>query len=78
MADVRTLPPGYPVAWEADVVLRDGSVAHVRPIKPSDADGIREFHAGQSDESTSNGSKSVWAADHSWSADSATMSSVVD
>jgi acyl-CoA synthetase (NDP forming)/RimJ/RimL family protein N-acetyltransferase len=33
------------------VVLRDGSVAHVRPITPDDADGIREFHAGQSDES---------------------------
>ncbi len=33
------------------MVLRDGSVAHVRPITPDDADGIREFHAGQSDES---------------------------
>ncbi len=51
MAQVRTLPPGYPVAWEADVVLRDGSVAHVRPITPDDADGLREFHAGQSEES---------------------------
>ena len=28
------LPPGYPTAWEADVVLRDGTVAHVRPILP--------------------------------------------
>ena len=46
-----TLPPGYPVAWEADVVLRDGTVAHVRPITPDDADGLREFHAGQSEES---------------------------
>ena len=45
------LPPGYPVEWEADVVLRDGTVAHVRPICPSDADGIRRFHAAQSDES---------------------------
>ncbi len=44
-------PPGYPQEWEADVVLRDGSVAHVRPITPCDADGIREFHAGQSEES---------------------------
>ena len=51
MADARTLPPGYPLEWEADVVLRDGSVAHVRPITPDDADGIRVFHAGQSDES---------------------------
>ncbi len=45
------LPPGYPVLAEADVVLRDGSVCRLRPIKPSDADGIRRFHAGQSDES---------------------------
>ena len=45
------LPPGYPVEWEADVVLRDGTVAHVRPIRPDDADGIRRFHAAQSDES---------------------------
>ncbi|MBM6404000.1 GNAT family N-acetyltransferase [Phycicoccus sp. CSK15P-2] len=45
------LPPGYPVEWEADVVLRDGTVASVRPIRPDDADGIRRFHAAQSDES---------------------------
>ena len=45
------LPPGYPSAWEADVVLRDGSVCHVRPIKPSDGPGLHRFHAGQSAES---------------------------
>lgn len=45
------LPPGYPVLAEADVVLRDGSVCRLRPIKPTDAEGIRRFHAGQSDES---------------------------
>lgn len=45
------LPPGYPVLAEADVVLRDGSVCRLRPIKPSDAEGVRRFHAGQSDES---------------------------
>ena len=45
------LPPGYPVEWEADVVLRDGTVAAVRPIRPADGDGIRRFHAAQSDES---------------------------
>ncbi|PID96229.1 MAG: multidrug ABC transporter permease [Actinomycetales bacterium] len=45
------LPPGYPREWEADVVLRDGTVAHVRPITPADGPGVREFHAGQSDES---------------------------
>ncbi len=45
------LPPGYPVEWEADVVLSDGSVAHLRPITPADGELIREFHAGQSEES---------------------------
>ena len=44
-------PAGYPRTWEADVALRDGSVAHVRPILPADADGLRAFHAGQSEES---------------------------
>src|SRR6478752_3908016 len=42
---------GAPVEWEADVVLRDGTVAHVRPIAPDDADGIRHFHSLQSAES---------------------------
>ncbi|MDO5502978.1 MAG: GNAT family N-acetyltransferase [Actinomycetia bacterium] len=53
MAQTATedLPPGYPIAWEADVVLRDGSVAHVRPIKPSDIPLIEQFHAKQSPES---------------------------
>ena len=45
------LPPGYPHQWEADVALRDGSVAHLRPICPDDADAIQAFHAGQSEES---------------------------
>ncbi len=47
----RNPPLGYPTAWEVDVVLRDGSVAHVRPITPEDADRLRAFHQGQSDES---------------------------
>jgi acyl-CoA synthetase (NDP forming)/RimJ/RimL family protein N-acetyltransferase len=50
-AQVEELPPGYPTMWEADVVLRDGSVAHVRPIKPSDGPLIEDFHSKQSDES---------------------------
>ncbi|MFC6706433.1 GNAT family N-acetyltransferase [Flexivirga alba] len=45
------LPPGYPRDWEADVVLRDGSVAQVRPIRPDDVDLLKEFHERQSDES---------------------------
>jgi len=43
--------PAYPAQWEADVVLRYGSVAHIRPIRPDDAAGLRRFHAGQSAES---------------------------
>jgi len=51
MTDAASRPDGYPAEWEADVVLRDGSVAHVRPIVPDDGDGLRRFHAGQSAES---------------------------
>ena len=43
--------PGYPVEWEGDVVLRDGSIGHVRPITPADADAIHRFHDAQSAES---------------------------
>ncbi len=41
----------YPADWEADVVLRDGSVAQVRPIRPDDGPALQEFHEAQSDES---------------------------
>lgn len=41
----------YPKEWEADVVLRDGAVAHIRPIRPEDAEGLQKFHTSQSDES---------------------------
>ncbi|WP_372592843.1 GNAT family N-acetyltransferase [Actinotalea sp.] len=44
--------PGYPTHWEADVVLRDGGTAHVRPIRPQDADALQRFHLGQSRQST--------------------------
>lgn len=44
-------PAEYPSEWEADVVLRDGTVAHLRPILPSDAEALHRFHAGQSEES---------------------------
>ncbi|MEZ5169185.1 MAG: GNAT family N-acetyltransferase [Acidimicrobiia bacterium] len=30
----------YPAEWESDVVLSDGRTAHLRPIRPSDADGL--------------------------------------
>jgi len=36
---------GYPAHWEADVVLRDGSAAHLRPILPGDAETLVAFYA---------------------------------
>ena len=35
----------------ADVVLADGTPVHIRPICPSDADGLRAFHARLSPQS---------------------------
>ena len=44
-------PESYPTQWEADVVLRDGSTAHVRPIRPDDAAAAQRMHAAQSERS---------------------------
>ncbi|MDQ0028869.1 bifunctional acetate--CoA ligase family protein/GNAT family N-acetyltransferase [Arthrobacter bambusae] len=41
----------YPEYWEADVVLRDGGTAHLRPISPEDSDALQAFHAAQSEAS---------------------------
>src|SRR5690625_2912350 len=41
----------YPQHWEADVVLRDGGTAHLRPITPDDAEALQHFHATLSPES---------------------------
>ncbi|MGH8823280.1 MAG: GNAT family N-acetyltransferase, partial [Jiangellaceae bacterium] len=41
----------YPAHWEADVVLSDGATAHLRPIRPDDADRLVEFYGRVSDES---------------------------
>ncbi|MFG2298069.1 GNAT family N-acetyltransferase [Streptomyces sp. NPDC048603] len=43
--------PSYPAHWEADVVLRDGGTAHIRPITPEDADRLVSFYAQVSEES---------------------------
>ncbi len=42
---------GDPERWEADVVLADGGVAHLRPVRPSDAEAVVDFHHRQSPES---------------------------
>ena len=43
--------PTYPAHWEADIALRDGSAAHLRPILPTDADALQDFHQRQSEHS---------------------------
>ncbi|AWK11561.1 acyl-CoA synthetase [Streptomyces spongiicola] len=43
--------PAYPDHWEADVVLRDGGTAHIRPITTGDAERLVSFYEQVSDES---------------------------
>src|SRR3954471_592934 len=43
--------PRYPAHWEADVVLSDGGTAHLRPIRPDDADLLRSFYSRLSEQS---------------------------
>ncbi|SCK48140.1 Acyl-CoA synthetase (NDP forming) [Streptomyces sp. WMMB 714] len=43
--------PSYPAHWEADVVLRDGGTALIRPITPDDAERLVSFYERVSDES---------------------------
>ncbi len=45
---VAVSPPRH---WEADVLLRDGRTAHIRPICPDDADLLVEFYSRVSDRS---------------------------
>ncbi|MBS44095.1 MAG: GNAT family N-acetyltransferase [Nocardioides sp.] len=40
-----------PRHWEADVILRDGRTAHIRPIRAADADLLVEFYSRVSDRS---------------------------
>ncbi len=49
--DPAPAPRGYPEHWEADVLLRDGRTAHLRPIVPDDAEGLVEFYSHVSKES---------------------------
>ncbi|MHB9758286.1 bifunctional acetate--CoA ligase family protein/GNAT family N-acetyltransferase [Streptomyces sp. BYX5S] len=41
----------YPAHWEADVVLRDGGTARIRPITTADAEHLTSFYEQVSDES---------------------------
>jgi acyl-CoA synthetase (NDP forming)/GNAT superfamily N-acetyltransferase len=47
-AETSTPPPRH---WEADVLLRDGKTAHIRPIQPGDAELMVDFYSRVSDES---------------------------
>lgn len=48
---VEETPATYPDHWEADVLLRDGHTAHLRPIRPDDRDRLIEFYDLVSDQS---------------------------
>ncbi|WP_421084627.1 GNAT family N-acetyltransferase [Rothia nasimurium] len=43
------IPFIYPDHWEADVVLRDGATAHLRPVVPTDRKALEKMYAGQSE-----------------------------
>jgi acetyl coenzyme A synthetase (ADP forming)-like protein len=49
----RTIPgaPSYPHDREAEIVLRDGSTVHVRPVRSNDKRAIRAFLEGLSEDS---------------------------
>ncbi|MDP3890166.1 GNAT family N-acetyltransferase [Nocardioides sp.] len=49
--DTGTARPDYPAHWEADVLLRDGRAAHLRPILPGDRDLLVDFYEQVSAES---------------------------
>lgn len=48
---ITTPTASYPRHWEADVLLRDGHVAHLRPIHAEDRDLLVEFYKEVSAES---------------------------
>ena len=52
VARVSSAPPAPepPQHWEADVLLSDGRPCRVRPIRPTDAAALQEFHASLSAE----------------------------
>jgi hypothetical protein len=34
----------YPRQYESDVVVRDGSTIRLRPVRPDDAEALRDLH----------------------------------
>jgi acyl-CoA synthetase (NDP forming)/RimJ/RimL family protein N-acetyltransferase len=46
-----TVEQDYLARWEADVLLRDGRTAHLRPISSADSELLVEFYAKVSDQS---------------------------
>ncbi|MHA6763287.1 bifunctional acetate--CoA ligase family protein/GNAT family N-acetyltransferase [Streptacidiphilus sp. PAMC 29251] len=55
MTDTQDTAPGaspsYPSHWEADILLRDGGTARIRPLTPDDADRLVAFYTDVSDQS---------------------------
>ncbi|MCW2759652.1 MAG: CoA-binding domain protein, partial [Nocardioidaceae bacterium] len=47
----ETVEQPYPAHWEADVLLRDGRTAHLRPVHPADKDLLTSFYGRVSDQS---------------------------
>src|SRR6185437_3427127 len=41
--DVTLSPGKYPSDLEVEVATRDGSLVHIRPVRPDDADGVLAF-----------------------------------
>ena len=46
---VDDYPEGYPHEWAADVLGSDGRAVRIRPILPTDAEKIAEFHTSLSE-----------------------------
>lgn len=49
---VENPPGGYPTDWERDAVLKDGLTVRIRPIAPSDGEGLQDLVQGLSSESS--------------------------
>lgn len=47
----RSTERAYPTHWEADIVLRDGGTALIRPITPDDGERLVNFYEQVSDQS---------------------------